>query len=241
MTFLIVAAFLGLITGAIAKSKGYSFGKWWFYGTALFIVALPMAIMLKPVGTVAAAAGAAMPGGLRKCPRCAEAIQLEAQVCRFCQAEVPPLSAAEQKALTSQAEKATHVPGWAVVIVFAAIAIFIYVQAKDGGTSGGSTGNPINSGLGSVLADDYVIKVSGSDRCKFSGSYMLVTADGQSQSKSVEGRVPAEYQARGNIVSTSFQKQGENGLLKVQILKGGRLVNESETTAAYGVVMAASN
>jgi len=29
--------------------------------------------------------------------------------------------------------------------------------------------------------------------------------------------------------------------LKVQIMKGGRLVNESETTAAYGVVSAASN
>lgn len=239
MGFLIIAIFLGLITGAIANKKGHSFVKWWFYGTALFIVALPMAIMLKPVSEVT-------PGGLRKCPKCAELIQPDAQICRFCNAEVSPMSAEQQKQIKAVAEKeakkSNHVPGWLVAVMFAGLAIFIYIEANNGSTdSGRNTGNPINAGLGGVLADDYVIKVNGSDGCKFSGSYMLVTTDGQSQSKSVEGRVPAEYQARGSIVSTSFQKQAESGLLKVQILKGGKLVNESETTAAYGVVSAASN
>ena len=37
---LIIAAALGLIPAFIAKSKGYSFGLWWFYGWMLFIVAV---------------------------------------------------------------------------------------------------------------------------------------------------------------------------------------------------------
>ena len=37
---LVIAAFLGLIPGSIAKNKGYSFGLWWFYGWMLFIVAI---------------------------------------------------------------------------------------------------------------------------------------------------------------------------------------------------------
>jgi hypothetical protein len=49
MTFLIVASLLGLIPATIASKKGRSFGTWWFYGAALFIVALPMAIIMKPL------------------------------------------------------------------------------------------------------------------------------------------------------------------------------------------------
>lgn len=37
---LVIAAGLGLIPGYIAKSKGHSFGLWWFYGWMLFIVAI---------------------------------------------------------------------------------------------------------------------------------------------------------------------------------------------------------
>ena len=37
---LAIAAVLGLIPANIAKSKGHSFGLWWFYGWMLFIVAV---------------------------------------------------------------------------------------------------------------------------------------------------------------------------------------------------------
>ena len=40
LTMLFFAAILGLITGFIAKSKGYSFGAWWLYGFLIFIVAI---------------------------------------------------------------------------------------------------------------------------------------------------------------------------------------------------------
>jgi len=47
MEILILAVLIGLIPAAIAKSKGHSFGVWWLYGAALFIVALPHALVLK--------------------------------------------------------------------------------------------------------------------------------------------------------------------------------------------------
>lgn len=37
---LVIAAGLGIIPATIARSKGYSFGLWWFYGWMLFIVAI---------------------------------------------------------------------------------------------------------------------------------------------------------------------------------------------------------
>ncbi len=37
---LIIAAGLGVIPAYIARDKGYSFGRWWFYGWMLFIVAM---------------------------------------------------------------------------------------------------------------------------------------------------------------------------------------------------------
>ena len=57
--FLVIAC-LGIITGLIAESKGRSFLGWWVYGAALFIVALPHAILLKPNTD----------GDFRKCPFC---------------------------------------------------------------------------------------------------------------------------------------------------------------------------
>jgi len=45
---------------------------------------------------------------------------------------------------------------------------------------------------------------------------------------------------KGNIVSVVFQKQTESGTLKVEILCGGKVVNSSDTTAAYGVVSVAT-
>ncbi len=56
-SFLIIAGLLGLIPAVIASKKGHSFGMWWFFGAALFIAALPMAIMLKPAVAATGASG----------------------------------------------------------------------------------------------------------------------------------------------------------------------------------------
>lgn len=47
-TILIIAVIIGLLPAGIAKSKGYNFFSWWFYGAAAFIVALPWSIIMKP-------------------------------------------------------------------------------------------------------------------------------------------------------------------------------------------------
>ena len=42
---LCISVLIGLIPAAIAHGKGHGFFEWWFFGAALFIVALPMAII----------------------------------------------------------------------------------------------------------------------------------------------------------------------------------------------------
>lgn len=93
---------------------------------------------------------------------------------------------------------------------------------------------------GSGGNSDFTIKVTGTNGLSFSGSYMGVTSGGTT-SKSVDGTVPATYTVSGSIVSCSFQKKSESGSLAVQILKDNKVVKESDTTAAYGVVTAATN
>lgn len=78
---LILAVLLGLIPAVIAKNKGYSFGLWWLFGGALFIVALPLALLLKP--NQSAIEKKRMEEGYKKCPFCAEMVKLDARVCRY--------------------------------------------------------------------------------------------------------------------------------------------------------------
>jgi hypothetical protein len=85
--FLVLAILIGLIPAAIASSKGKSFIGWWFYGAALFVVALPHSLMMRP--DHAELERRDLEGGdTKKCPNCAEIIKKEAKVCRFCQREL---------------------------------------------------------------------------------------------------------------------------------------------------------
>jgi hypothetical protein len=90
------------------------------------------------------------------------------------------------------------------------------------------------------------IRVSGTTDLEFSGSYLVVMSNGQSDSESVNGTVPYEIGVIGidgiiiSTVSVEFQKQTEEGTLKVEILKDDEIIASSETTAAYGVVSLAT-
>ena len=94
MGFIIIAICLGLIPAAIAQSKGRSFVGWWLYGAALFIVALPHSLLIKP--DVKQIEREQLESGTsQKCPFCAELIKAEARVCRFCGRDFPPQESAQ--------------------------------------------------------------------------------------------------------------------------------------------------
>jgi hypothetical protein len=86
MEILVIGAVIGLIPAAIAQSKGYSFILWWFFGAFLFIVALPVALLMKP--DTAAIEQSQLREGMKKCPFCAELVKLEAKVCKHCGREL---------------------------------------------------------------------------------------------------------------------------------------------------------
>jgi ribosomal protein L32 len=98
MGILIVAILLGLIPAMVAQSKGRSFVPWWIYGSLLFLIALPHALLLKPEIKQVEHQQAAQ--GLKKCPFCAEMIKPDATVCRYCGRDLPEASPSLRQAMS---------------------------------------------------------------------------------------------------------------------------------------------
>ncbi len=74
---------IGLIPAMIAYDKGHRFWKWWFFGVAMSILAIPMAIFLKP-NRKGREPNQVVTEGMKKCHYCQETIRAEAAVCQFC-------------------------------------------------------------------------------------------------------------------------------------------------------------
>ncbi|MDV2988538.1 MAG: hypothetical protein P3T54_00025 [Dehalogenimonas sp.] len=98
------------------------------------------------------------------------------------------------------------------------------------------------AGCGPSVSDvtkdyNFEIKVTGTAG-EFSGNYLVMKGDFTTNSQSVDGNTPATYTVQGNTVSVTFQKQGEDGTLTVEIFRDGVSVNSSTTSASYGVASA---
>ena len=101
LLILFVGMIFGLIPAFVAESKGKSFAAWWFYGTMLFIIALPHAILMNP-DRGRSEREQLESGESRKCPFCAEIIKIEARVCRYCGRDLPAVSGESESAATQR-------------------------------------------------------------------------------------------------------------------------------------------
>ena len=80
---LLAAMMLALIPAVIAAFRGGNFWAWWAFGVALFIVALPMAMLRTRTPTE----------GQLSCPACMTVVPAAALVCRACRTPLPSLVA----------------------------------------------------------------------------------------------------------------------------------------------------
>ncbi len=81
--FIILLLVIAILPGWIAQRKGHGFWGYYVFGVLLWIIATPLALMLKDER--------------RRCPHCAEVVQPAATVCPHCQRELtaesqPPAS-----------------------------------------------------------------------------------------------------------------------------------------------------
>jgi hypothetical protein len=86
MEVVIIAVILGLIPGMIAEKKGHSGVGWWLFGSLLFIVALPAALLLST--RPEAIAKERVAEGRFPCPSCSEFILPSVKICHFCKSPV---------------------------------------------------------------------------------------------------------------------------------------------------------
>ena len=95
---------------------------------------------------------------------------------------------------------------------------------------------PAGCDLSKDASSDFIIKVCGTEGLKFSGHYSIVGAKTLLEPIDAHGVIPMEYRGKGAIALCSFRKLTKEGTLRVEILKDGKAISESETSISYGFV-----
>jgi hypothetical protein len=85
-------------------------------------------------------------------------------------------------------------------------------------------------------SSDFAIRVCGTEGLKFSGHYSIVGTKALPEPINAHGVIPMEYRGKGATALCNFRKLTENGSLKIEILKDGKVLSESETSIPYGSV-----
>ena len=82
---------------------------WWIYGTALFIIAVPHAMLFRP-GSKLLRRFQGLLAGLRtkKCRFCAEIVMAEARICKHCCREMSDVCAECRRPLPSGSSRCPH-------------------------------------------------------------------------------------------------------------------------------------
>lgn len=84
MLWLILWFLCGLVAGAIYKSKGRDVAAAFLVGLIFGPIGVLLAA-LTPTDKAAQERNAVVSGEMKRCPKCAELVRHNAQVCRFCQ------------------------------------------------------------------------------------------------------------------------------------------------------------
>ena len=91
-----ILPFLGVIPAWIAERKGRSGFGWWLYGTTLFVVALPHALMLRDPDEDSLSSPE-----FRACPFCGGTIHVDVTRCGHCRRDVPRVEILDEYASTA--------------------------------------------------------------------------------------------------------------------------------------------
>lgn len=105
--FFVFLFVMGGITAKVAKDRGVPGSPvlWFIGGALMFIIALPAALLQSP-DPEQLEKNKLAGGGVKKCPRCAELVKMDALVCRFCQHDFAAADQTRRAAMLSSAPPA---------------------------------------------------------------------------------------------------------------------------------------
>jgi hypothetical protein len=78
--------------------------------------------------------------------------------------------------------------------------------------------------------------VAGTAGLQYKGEWAVPGHGGGVESSLSETGTPSTFEVEGTIISLSFQKEAEEGFLRVEIREGSAVIVRLETQAPYGVV-----